>query len=42
MAGIRFCSTAHQGLFLENMMKCRVDDCHTERKERGTLKWMQQ
>lgn len=34
--------TAHHGLFLENMMKCRVDDCHTERKERGTLRWIQQ
>lgn len=27
MPDIKFCSTAHRNFFLENMMKCRVDDC---------------
>ena len=28
MSEIRFCSTAHRDFFLENMMKCRVNDCY--------------
>lgn len=28
MADIRFRSTAHRDFFLENMMKCRVNDCY--------------
>ena len=28
MSEIRFCSTAHGDFFLENMMKCRVNDCY--------------
>ena len=28
MADIRFRNTAHRDFFLENMMKCRVNDCY--------------
>ena len=28
MADIRFRSTAHRDFFLENMMKCKVNDCY--------------
>lgn len=27
MADIKFRDTAHRDFFLENMMKCRVNDC---------------
>ena len=28
MSNIRFRSVEHQDFFLENMMKCRVNDCY--------------
>ena len=28
MADIKFRDTAHRDFFLENMMKCRVNDCY--------------
>ena len=28
MADIKFKSAAHRDFFLENMMKCRVNDCY--------------
>ena len=28
MANIKFRDTAHRDFFLENMMKCRVNDCY--------------
>lgn len=37
MSDIRFRNTAHRDFFLENMMKCKVNDCYHPLSENPTL-----